>query len=312
MLHRRGTMSQTHSRILLVEDEDIVAGFIEYTLVEHHVVVERVTTGEAAWAVLQQPNAQIQAILLDRQLPDQDGLQFLRALKEKPSLRDIPVVMETGENDPESIREGLEAGAYYYLTKPLEAKVLVAVVEAALAQRRDYRDMQTAVRHEGSALATLESGLFRFRTLTQARQLAQGLARACPEPERAVIGLQELLVNAVEHGNLGIRYADKTKLLLDGTWAAEVETRLGQPHYAQRTATITLTRDARHLTLTITDEGEGFDWSDYLQFDAKRALDPHGRGIAMARLMSFDSLEYLGKGNSVRVQIALKASAPPS
>jgi len=65
---------------LLVEDEDIVAGFIDYTLSEHHIEVERVATGAEAWAALENSQVGFQAILLDRQLPDQDGLVSFRAL----------------------------------------------------------------------------------------------------------------------------------------------------------------------------------------------------------------------------------------
>jgi hypothetical protein len=55
--------------------------------------------------------------------------------------------------------------------------------------------------------------------------------------------------------------------------------------------------------MTVQDEGVGFDWEKYLQFDPERAFDPHGRGIALANKMSFDSLTYLGNGNTVEVKI---------
>lgn len=64
----------------------------------------------------------------------------------------------------------------------------------------------------------MQEGRFRFQTLEDARVLATHLARTCPEPERAVQGLQELMVNAVEHGNLGICYAEKGRYVLAGTW----------------------------------------------------------------------------------------------
>ena len=43
-------------------------------------------------------------------------------------------------------------------------------------------------------------------------------------------------------------------------------------------------------------KGGGFDWTPYMDFDPARAFDPHGRGIAVARLSSFDDLEYIGEG----------------
>lgn len=295
------------SRILLVEDEDIIAGFIEHTLADQNFSVVRSASAAQAWTELERPGASFDAILLDRQLPDMNGMELLGRIKGTPSLHNIPVVMETGQNDVDSIREGLAAGAYYYLTKPLEPKLLLAVVDAAVTQHREFLDMQAAASEAGHTLDYLESGTFRCRTLAEARELAQGLARACPDPGRVVMGLQELLINAVEHGNLGISYAEKTHLVLEGIWEGEVERRLSQPDYSTRMAWVTLTREAGFLTLTIRDQGDGFDWSKYLEFDPERALDPHGRGIAMARMMSFDVLEYLGNGNTVKLKVAIPA-----
>ena len=59
--------------------------------------------------------------------------------------------------------------------------------------------------------------------------------------------------------------------------------------------------------VTIIDQGPGFDWAGYLEFSPDRVFDLHGRGIAMSRSMSFDSLEYLGTGNTVVTTVALPA-----
>ena len=53
------------------------------------------------------------------------------------------------------------------------------------------------------------------------------------------------------------------------------------------------------VQIRIRDQGAGFDWTPYMDFDPDRAFDPHGRGIAVARLSSFDDLEYIGVGNEV-------------
>ncbi len=297
------------SRVLLVEDDDIVAGFIEYLLTDHGLDVVRTADAEAGWAELASGGVGFGAILLDRQLPGMDGMTLLRQIKDRPALRDIPVIMETSEDSVGSIREGLAAGAYYYLTKPMQPELLLAVVDAALAQYRQWVDAQAGVHEAESALLSLEYGIFRCRTLTESRDLASGLARGCPDPKRVVLGLQELLTNAVEHGNLGICYADKTRLVLENRWSDEVERRLAQPEYLARTVTVILARDAGDITLTIRDEGDGFAWQKYLDFDPERAFDPNGRGIAMARMMSFDAVEYQGNGNTVVLKIT--KPAPP-
>jgi len=124
-------------------------------------------------------------------------------------------------------------------------------------------------------------------------------------PERTVSGYSELLINAVEHGNLGITYAEKSKLLAEGKWADEVEHRLHSAANADKRVEVVLDKVADSLKVTISDQGQGFDWKKYMQFDPDRAFDLHGRGIAMTKVLSFDQLEYLGKGNSVVATVQL-------
>jgi CheY-like chemotaxis protein len=292
------------ARILVVEDDEIIAGFIDNVLTGNLAQVTLARSAERGWQHLLEDQA-YDAILLDRQLPVMDGLTLLRQMKAHESLNKIPVIMETSLNDRDSVREGLDAGAYYYLTKPLDSALLLAVVKSACEQRRDQLELQLHVSEVSQSFQYLDAGVFRFRTLDEAKNLARGLAAACPDPGRSALGLQELLVNAVEHGNLAISYADKTRLMLDDSWRDEVERRLTHPEYGQRRVTVNLERSDSTLAITIQDQGDGFAWQDYLEFSEDRAFDPHGRGIAMSRLTSFDSLEYRGNGNTVIISLSL-------
>jgi len=148
-----------------------------------------------------------------------------------------------------------------------------------------------------------------FRTLHEATELANVLAAAYPEPERVVVGLTELLVNAVEHGNLGITYREKAALLESGQLQAEIERRLALPELATRRVKATLHRTDDAVVTTIEDEGEGFDWRPYDDYDPERALDPNGHGIAIARGVSFDEVTYRGRGNVVVALVRL--DVPP-
>jgi Histidine kinase-like ATPase domain len=152
---------------------------------------------------------------------------------------------------------------------------------------------------------------YEIRTLAEAKELAARLAEAHPDPERVVIGLTELLVNAVEHGNLGITYREKADLLEGGDLQAEIERRLALPELAGRRVKVTLRCDADTVATRIEDCGEGFDWRPYLDYDPERALDPNGHGIAIARGMSFDDVTYHGRGNVV-VALVRRGSEPPS
>jgi anti-sigma regulatory factor (Ser/Thr protein kinase) len=62
--------------------------------------------------------------------------------------------------------------------------------------------------------------------------------------------------------------------------------------------------DENALRVTIKDQGVGFDWRQDLDISPDRATHPNGRGIATTRLMSFNSVEYLGCGNEVICTVA--------
>ncbi|WP_028304624.1 response regulator [Oceanospirillum maris] len=292
-------------QILLIEDEDIIAGFIEHTLAKEDIQVTLMSNAEHAWEYLRHQSPQIDAILLDRGLPGMDGIEFLHRLKRDPELHRIPVIVETAAADQESIQQGIDAGAYYYLVKPLQRELLLPIVMEAANQYRNYRILQNSLDETSQALGMLHDAQFNFRTLAEARLLTNALSKLFPEPKRVSSGLLELLINAVEHGNLAIDYEQKTHLLMSRTWHKEIEQRLRDPHYSDRHVSVHLQKQPNRILLTITDEGEGFDWQPYLDIQPERVFHLHGRGIAMARRISFDSLEYQGCGNSVQVAVHL-------
>lgn len=86
-------------------------------------------------------------------MPSLDGIELLRLIKSDRSLAGIPVIIETARSDKNSIQQGLNQGAYYYLTKPFQPEVLLAVVDAALEQRHEQYRMQENLRSAERPLA---------------------------------------------------------------------------------------------------------------------------------------------------------------
>ncbi|MCK6404621.1 MAG: response regulator [Rhodocyclaceae bacterium] len=292
-------MSQT--RILVVDDEPLNLAIIEEYLCEETAYsLDTAADGESAWAALESSHQPYDLVILDRMMPVLDGMALLKRMKGDARFADIPVIMQTAAAAPDQVREGLAAGAYYYLTKPYEPETLCAVVRAAIGDRHALRSARSRADSLEKAFQQLSSIEFRFRTLDEASDLAQLLAEFCPNPQSVVFGLTELMINAVEHGNLGINYREKTMLLMENDWRAEVERRLQLPQFSARVAQIRLERSAAgDIRFTISDQGNGFEWQRYLDFDPSRVFDPNGRGIAMAQRTSFSNLEYLGNGNTV-------------
>ena len=297
----------SHPLILVVDDEplnlEIIAEFLEGDAYR----LRFAATGEEAWNLLDQPDSDFNLVVLDRMMPGMNGIELLKRIKADARLSHLPVIMQTAAAAPDQVREGLAAGAYYYLTKPYDPEALQTIVRAALDDAHNRAALEESGRAQIHALKWLTDAGFAFRTLEEAREVGIFLSGLCPVPDVAVIGLVELLVNAVEHGNLGMSYAEKTRTRQEGIWEQEIQRRLELPEYRERQAEARLGRLPDAVRFTIRDGGAGFDWRKFLDFDPSRAFDPNGRGIAMARHMSFTELEYQGCGNVVVATIRLAA-----
>lgn len=293
------------SRLLVVDDEPFNLMMIEEFLADEH---ELATAGDGldAWQQLDREPLRFDAVILDRIMPRMDGMEVLRRIRADERFRLMPVVMQTAACTPSEVAEGLAAGAWYYLAKPYNGAALISIVESALHDRKSRLELNRLDTDITGVLAMARQGRYQFRSPDEARRLAAMLARLCPENSGVAMGLAELMLNAVEHGNLGISYAEKGELLASDNWQEEIERRLAAPELGRRRAEIEFVREGTHLRFTIRDEGAGFAWRDYLAMDPARAFDSHGRGIALARQLAFASMEYQGIGNVVTATVPLQ------
>lgn len=293
-------------KILAVDDERINLEILTEYLSPAGFDVVTATDGESALKLLDETPG-IEAVVLDRTMPRLDGITVLKRMKQSPRYADLPVIMQSAAASGDHIKEGLNAGAYYYLTKPFDAAILPSIVHAAVRGAAEKRSLRSEVVQFKDSLDLIEYARFRFRTLEEARSLAIFLAYRYPKPDLVVTGLNELMINAIEHGNLGITYNEKTDLVLNDAWYDEVERRLNLAEHQGKYAKISLSMNDEEIIVRIEDQGAGFNWHDYLDLSPRRAKDPHGRGIATTRMLSFDSLEYLGNGNQVLCRVSLNA-----
>lgn len=286
------------ARILVVDDESLnLEILLEFLEGQTSLAPHTAENGESAWRLLQNPANEYKAILLDRMMPELDGIGLLKRIKCEPRLAGIPVIMQTAASSAAQIREGLEAGAYYYLTKPYGQEDLLAILHAALADGETRDALRRQLHQHIASLHFLNQAEFAIRTVDEASQLASFIAQACPDPETAVIGISELLVNGIEHGNLGLSYAEKAQLKREDNWRTEIDRRSTLPENIGKQLWVSLLRQNDGVLLRVADQGKGFDWQNYLEIDPERAFDPNGRGIALARLLSFSSIHYEGCGN---------------
>jgi DNA-binding response OmpR family regulator len=292
--------------VLVVDDEIFNLDLITEYLNEADIDVVCLERGEQALTLLQESPNRFSAVLLDRMMPGLDGIEVLTHIKKDEKISRLPVIMQTASSGKKNMLEGLNAGAYYYLSKPYDQETLIAIVKTAIRDYQHYVHIQENLRQSVQTLKMMDKGLFNFKSLEEGRNLAILLANACPNSDRVVLGLTELITNAVEHGNLGITYEEKSRLNTNGDWEKEVEKRLASPAHKDKYATVEFKRSDNEIIFVITDQGKGFDWRKFMTVSPERAFDSHGRGIALANSISFKQVEYLNKGNKVCVTVPLQ------
>jgi DNA-binding response OmpR family regulator len=116
------------NRILLVEDHERLAQFVSHGLRAAGIAVDALSRIDAAWSALQQVS--YGALVLDRGLPDGDGVKLLKRLRDADL--NIPCLVLSARNALHDRIEGLDAGADDYLPKPFAMDELVARVRALL------------------------------------------------------------------------------------------------------------------------------------------------------------------------------------
>jgi CheY-like chemotaxis protein len=290
----------TRDTVLIVDDEDALRLVLRRMLEGEGCGVLTASDGTEALEILQAHPDSISVVILDWLMPQMTGIELLRWMKTQEHIEHIPVIMLTALDDPERIKEGIDAGAFYYLVKPFQRTLLKSILRAAVSDFHNTRHLLEKLKQYEKPIALLEEGTFRFRTPEEAEQLAVMIASATPDPEHAMV-IAELLMNAIEHGNLGISYEDKGKLVEEDLWRAEVDRRLALPENANKDVVVRMKRADRNLQIEIEDQGIGFDFERYLRIDQSRLFDNHGRGIAIASASL--NVQFLGKGNHLVVTI---------
>ena len=134
------------SRILLIEDHERLARLMCKGLVGAGIAVDMVGRIDTAWSAVQQ--VPYQALVLDRGLPDGDGLVLLQRLRSAGL--GLPCLVLTARDALHDRVEGLEAGADDYLPKPFAMDEMVARVRALLRRPVEFRSLEP--RHGDLAL----------------------------------------------------------------------------------------------------------------------------------------------------------------
>lgn len=126
-------MTGNQKTVIVVEDEpDAAELFAEMMRVSGYRVLKTYSSTPAIGLIAKElPDV----VILDIMMPDISGLEVLRFMRRDPKLKDIPVIVVSARSMPSDIREGLEAGATIYLTKPVGYLDLKKSVDQVLQEQ---------------------------------------------------------------------------------------------------------------------------------------------------------------------------------
>lgn len=288
--------------LLLVDDDVPFATVIRTSLEREGYQVLYANHANEARKILDSQHSNIEVMLLDWSMPDITGIEFLRTIKQEKSFEDIQVIMQTIMGSADDIQQGIDAGAFFYLVKPVKKELLFSTIRAAIRDADRKKELLQKLKESEQSFKFLTEGEFHFRSVAEGDSLAIRIANECPNPQESIL-ISELFANAVEHGNIGLTYEEKTNLIAENRLNEEVEQRLAMPENRNKFVHVTYRRLPDRIQVTVEDMGKGFNYEKFLTFDDDRVFHNHGRGIAI--LNALYPLRYSKAGNMVTVEIPL-------
>jgi two-component system alkaline phosphatase synthesis response regulator PhoP len=135
------------SKILLVDDEQDILEFVSYTLKKEGFTVYTALNGKDAIGIAKKEKPDL--IILDIMMPEMDGIETCRELRDIPFLKNTVISFLTARNEDYSQIAGFEVGADDYITKPIRPRVLTSRIKALLRRKPNQSLEKDAIALDG-------------------------------------------------------------------------------------------------------------------------------------------------------------------
>lgn len=235
-------------------------------------------------------------VISDMRLPDKNGDIVVKEIK--AINKEVPIIIITGFSDKQLILSAMRNGALDLLKKPFKPKDLRYLINKidTLFRKIKVRLSSSFVEWEKRELK-ISNDIYIISPVVNF--IFSNIDYISGDVSFLKNGLQELLINAVEHGNLNISYDEKQELLEKGDYNNRLKEKASLPEFKDKYVTIKVFSTPEYLKVIIEDMGNGFDLSSIPDpANPENFLKESGKGILMA-LHAYDKVDYNEVGNCV-------------
>ncbi|MBN1799166.1 MAG: response regulator [Spirochaetales bacterium] len=286
-------------KILIVDDELSIRELLSELMHKHNHQVIAAENGMEAVKLYQLTHPDI--VITDIKMPKLDGISLLKQLKSIDN--NVLIILISSFGNEEILLEALRAGAVNFIRKPFKIEEITDTVENILAHK-----------------AQIESGSLPFHSVIDEKkeyvivtekahlgylinQITVNFKNIFSDEEiiNLRLGIEEMIANAIEHGNLAIGFSKKSEALKKGNFGSLLEQKLKNSENSQKQIFISSHLTKKSFSITIRDQGSGFDWKNLPSLSAQSLHHYNGRGIILTKIF-FDRVIYNDAGNQVTLK----------
>jgi CheY-like chemotaxis protein len=295
--------------VLLIDDDIAVLGMVSDALAHFGMKVHPFSEGHRALRLLEDPDSpQFDLVISDINMSGMDGFDVINRVKStNPRL---PVVLMTGQATLEYAIRAMRMGAANLFQKPITIRELVNSVFHLVDLHREVRLAEAGLKGmvEERRHFLFQAGELDIPSMVghlTDRLVPLGFARPT-NVDVIAMAFHEALVNALEHGCLEMDSSLKGDLFADtDAYAAKVQERLADPAYAERKVDVVMHTTPERYEVCITDDGPGFDLTQFANLKEQSLNQQCGRGLSMINLV-MDQVDHNAKGNQIRLTMHRK------
>ncbi|MBN2737363.1 MAG: response regulator [Spirochaetales bacterium] len=291
-------MESSKPKILIVDDEDILRRLLVRFMANEGFEPIEAPDGPEAIELFRLKHPDV--VLSDVMMPEMDGINLLKELRcIDPS---AVVILMTGFGNEQVLLNSLRAGANNFFKKPFNFKEMLETVNNVLKYKLhiDPTPFYSPFLQEEKKEFLIETG--KANLLPIINQITVHLKNVFPENDimNLKIGIEEMLNNALEHGNLNISSQEKHRAIEDGCYGQLLQNRMSEQFNSRKKIVLNSQLSKDKLKVVIKDEGRGFNWKSLPEPFMENLLRFNGRGIFLTKIF-FDEVVYNEKGNEVTI-----------